>query len=310
MEFRKDINALRAIAVIAVVLFHFDNNLVPGGFAGVDVFFVISGYLMTKIICDRLNNESFSIYGFYKARARRIVPALAITCLMTLVLGWLFIAPGQYLEMGKDSLSSMLFISNFLYYLRSGYFDDSSTNNFLLHTWSLSVEWQFYVIYPLVLLFVKKLLGLRFLPHAITFMALTSFASGLYGTYIYSDLAYFMFPSRAWAMLAGGVLYYIPAKAISPKIFFIGIIALGYSFFAFSKFTPWPGVGAVIPVLGAVLYIASKKDNIVLNNKITQFIGTISYEVYLTHWPVLVLIRKLNSDMSLISYTAIIIIIS
>lgn len=183
MEFRKDINALRSLAVLAVIIFHFNSDYLPGGFAGVDVFFVISGYLMTKIILSGIDENNFSLKRFYLARARRIIPALTIICLITILIGWLFIKPSDFYEMGKDVASSILFISNFLYWSRSGYFDNSSVNNFLLHTWSLSVEWQFYIVYPLLLLAVSKTLGLKAAKHSILVLFIFSFFASLYGTY-------------------------------------------------------------------------------------------------------------------------------
>lgn len=140
MQFRKDINGLRAIAVIAVVLFHFNASWMPGGFAGVDVFFVISGFLMTRIIFRGIEQENFSILRFYVARANRIIPALAVLCVALLAFGWFYFTPMDYKVLGKHVGSSMGFLSNVVYWTESGYFDTSSLEKWLLHTWSLSVE--------------------------------------------------------------------------------------------------------------------------------------------------------------------------
>ena len=148
-SFRQDINGLRAIAVIAVVLFHFNASWMPGGFAGVDVFFVISGFLMTGIIFRGIEQENFSILKFYVARANRIIPALAVLCLVLLVFGWFYLTPLDYKALGKHAASSVAFLSNIIYWRESGYFDAASHEKWLLHTWSLSVEWQFYILYPL-----------------------------------------------------------------------------------------------------------------------------------------------------------------
>ena len=161
MQFRKDINGLRAIAVIGVVLFHFNPSWMPGGFAGVDVFFVISGFLMTKIIFRGLEQDSFSVLKFYVARANRIIPALSLLCLVLLSVGWLFLSPLEYRALGKHIVSSITFISNIIYWTESGYFDAASQGKWLLHTWSLSLEWQFYIIYPLILVAMKQFLSLK-----------------------------------------------------------------------------------------------------------------------------------------------------
>lgn len=217
MQFRKDINGLRAIAVIAVILFHLNNNYLPGGFAGVDVFFIISGFLMTKIIVERLNNNKFSIWDFYCARAKRIVPALSCVCLSLMLLGYLFLYPSDYAQVGEDSFSSLLFYSNFLYLSRAGYFDDSSVNNLLLHTWSLSVEWQFYIIYPVIIYAIARSTGIKSVKKAVIVMTVLSFAASLYGTYNYAEQTYFMFPTRAWAMLSGGCVYFFSAGSMARK---------------------------------------------------------------------------------------------
>ena len=161
MKFREDINALRAIAVVAVVIFHFNHAWLPGGFAGVDVFFVISGFLMTMIIFKGLEKDTFSILKFYGARVRRIVPALVALCFALLVFGYLLLSPLDYLILGKHAAASLTFTSNILYWTEAGYFNDDSIEKWLLHTWSLSVEWQFYLVYPLLLVGLKKLLTLK-----------------------------------------------------------------------------------------------------------------------------------------------------
>ena len=177
MQFREDINGLRAIAVIAVVLFHFNSSWMPGGFAGVDVFFVISGFLMTGIIFKGLEQENFSILRFYVARANRIIPALALLCIILLIFGWFFLSPTEYKALGKHAVSSVGFISNNIYWLESGYFDSSSHEKWLLHTWSLSVEWQFYIIYPIILVLSSKVLSLKMTKRMLLFGTVIGFFS-------------------------------------------------------------------------------------------------------------------------------------
>lgn len=156
MQFRFDINGLRAYAVIAVVIYHFNSQWLSGGFAGVDVFFVISGYLMTSIILKGISTENFSIMYFYMARAKRIIPALFIMCLAVLLLGWFILSPIEFKDLGKHTAASAGFVSNLIYWKESGYFAASSHSKWLLHTWSLSVEWQFYLIYPVLLVILSK----------------------------------------------------------------------------------------------------------------------------------------------------------
>lgn len=311
MEFRKDINALRSIAVLSVIIFHFNNDYLTGGFAGVDVFFVISGYLMTRIILSGINKKTFSLNRFYLARARRIIPSLVITCFIVMLIGWLFIKPSDFYEMGRDATSSMFFLSNFLYLSRSGYFDDSSVNNFLLHTWSLSVEWQFYIIYPLILLSISKLYGIKAAKYSIAIMFIFSLVASIYGTYNYAEASYYMFPTRAWAMLAGGLAYIItPMRILRKTLSILGVILIIISFFIITKETPWPGIMSIIPVTGAFLCIYANSNFDVYNLKSLQFIGSISYEIYLVHWPILVFTHKINIDINLIWYALITLTIS
>lgn len=311
MDFRKDINALRSIAVLSVIIFHFNNDYLPGGFAGVDVFFVISGYLMTRIILSGITKKNFSLKRFYLARAKRIIPALIITCFITMLVGWLFIKPSDFYEMGRDIVSSIFFLSNFLYLSRSGYFDDSSVNNFLLHTWSLSVEWQFYIIYPLLLLAISRIGGIKVAKYSIVIMFIFSLSASIYGTYNYAEASYYMFPTRAWAMLAGGLAYImISMKILNKTLSVVGIILIITSFFIINKETPWPGVMSIIPVTGAFLCIYANSAFSVYNLKPLQFIGSISYEIYLVHWPILVFTHKLNIDINFIWFALITLIIS
>ncbi|MFT7682398.1 MAG: peptidoglycan/LPS O-acetylase OafA/YrhL, partial [Moritella dasanensis] len=150
MKFRTDLNGLRAIALIAVVLFHFNPSIAPGGFAGVDIFFVISGFLMTGIIFKGLNTNSLNLAEFYLCRANRIIPPLALLCFTLLLFGWFLLPPMDYINLGMHAASSVSFLSNITYFYEADYFDAGAYEKWLLHTWSLSVEWQFYIIYPII----------------------------------------------------------------------------------------------------------------------------------------------------------------
>ena len=201
MNFRYDINGLRAIAVIAVVLFHFNPAWIKGGFAGVDVFFVISGFLMTGIIFKGLENDSFNLFKFYVDRANRIVPALVVLCLVLLVFGWFYLAPFDYKALSKHVTSSSWFISNVVFWREAGYFDAAAHEKWLLHTWSLSVEWQFYIIYPIALVVFKQLLSLKNLKRLIILGVGIGFLFNVVATIKWPDAAYFLLPTRAWEMM-------------------------------------------------------------------------------------------------------------
>ncbi|ELL4669963.1 acyltransferase [Vibrio fluvialis] len=294
MQFRKDINGLRAIAVIAVVLFHFNASWMPGGFAGVDVFFVISGFLMTGIIFRGIEQENFSILKFYVARANRIIPALAVLCLVLLVFGWFYLTPLDYRALGKHVGSSMGFLSNIIYWRESGYFDAASHEKWLLHTWSLSAEWQFYIIYPLVLVAMRKFMSLKAMKATVLVGTVLGFIFCVVATYKWPNPAYYLLPTRAWEMMIGGVAYLYPLKLAEnrKKVFeWVGLALIILSYIFISKENLWPGYLALIPVFGAFLLIqAQRNDSIVTGNIIFQSLGKWSYSIYLWHWPLVVAI--------------------
>ena len=294
MKFRKDINGLRAFAVIGVLLFHFNASWMPGGFAGVDVFFVISGFLMTGIIFRGIEQEKFSILNFYVARANRIIPALALLCLVLLVFGWFYLTPLEYKALGKHAASSVGFLSNFIYWREAGYFDAASHEKWLLHTWTLSVEWQFYIIYPLILVAMRKFLSIKTMKIMILVATVLAFIFCVYSTYKWPNASYFLLSARAWEMLIGGVAYLYPftlqenRKKLLEKI---GLVLVVGSYFLISAENAWPGYLALFPVVGSFLIIqAQRNDSIMTSNIVFQKIGTWSYSIYLWHWPLVVII--------------------
>ena len=293
-QFRKDINGLRAIAVVAVVLFHFNASWMPGGFAGVDVFFVISGYLMTGIIFRGIEQKNFSILRFYVARANRIIPALAVLCLALLVFAWFYLPPADYKALGKHVASSMGFISNITYWREAGYFDTSSHEKWLLHTWSLSAEWQFYIIYPLMLVVMRKFMSLKSMKAAVLVCTVLGFVFCIILSYRWPNAAYYLLPTRAWEMMMGGLAFLYPLS-IQDKhkklLEWFGLTLIVGSYFLVSKDNPWPGYLALFPVVGAFLLIqAQRNDSLVTSNLMFQKIGTWSYSIYLWHWPLVVAI--------------------
>lgn len=286
--------------MIAVVLFHFNPNWLSGGFAGVDVFFVISGFLMTGIISRGIEQDNFSILKFYVARANRIIPALAVLCLALLVFGWFYMTPIDYRTLGKHAAGSIGFLSNVLYWRESGYFDASSLEKWLLHTWSLSVEWQFYIIYPLILISVRKLFSVQAIKPVILLGTVLSFALCVYATYRWPTAAYYLLPTRAWEMLIGGVAYLYPISSSNRQkiaLEFVGVVLIIGSYFTVSAETFWPGYLAIFPVLGSFLIIiAQRNDSLITGNIVFQKIGLWSYSIYLWHWPLVVAIYSFSLD--------------
>ncbi|AZG98231.1 acyltransferase family protein [Proteus mirabilis] len=304
-KFRNDINGLRAIAVLAVMLFHFVPSSLPGGFAGVDIFFVISGFLMTSIIFRGLKNNNFSLWNFIKARARRIVPALVTVISIVLALGYLFFEPLTYQLAGKHGFSSLLFISNITYAKEAGYFDSDSLSKIFLHTWSLSVEWQFYIIYPIILIILSKLFSINTLKKIVVISAIISFAFCIYFSSINKTLSYFLIYTRAWEMLFGGIVFLFPLSTTENKkriIESLGLILIITSFFIFSDTDNWPSYNALLPVFGTYLCILANSYKSILSNKALQKIGLWSYSIYLVHWPLIVFCKKINIEINIITY--------
>ncbi|XHA14740.1 acyltransferase family protein [Citrobacter farmeri] len=262
---------------------------------------------MTKIIISRLDKKNFSLTGFYTARAKRIIPALAAIAILILLVGYLFLSPKDYIRLSQDAISSILFVSNFWYASNSGYFDASSSENFFLHTWSLSVEWQFYIIYPIILIAIYKVLNRKSAIASIYIMFVASLVFGVFYTYSSATYAYYMFPLRAWEMLAGGICFlhdgFVKKKKTSIMLEIFGVLIILTSFFIFDELTPWPGYHALAPVLGASLIILSNNQQSIFTGGILQQnIGRVSYSAYLVHWPVLVFFWKIGLTLNFAWY--------
>lgn len=293
-KFRDDINGLRAWAVVAVILYHFGVPGFGGGFIGVDVFFVISGFLMTGIVVGGLERGNFSLIGFYNARAKRIVPALACLCAVLLGLGWFLLLPPDYKTLSSHSVYSLSFLSNIEYWQEAGYFDLASHEKWLLHTWSLSVEWQFYLALPVVLWTTWRLkpgrAGQRFVILACLALSL---AAAITITRTDVVAAFFLLHTRAWEMLAGGLLA-LPLAGGGPSprmrrwIEGSGLLLILLSAGLFDKDSPWPGWRAMVPVAAAMMVLFANRSSVWTGNKIAQWIGDRSYSMYLWHWPVYV----------------------
>jgi peptidoglycan/LPS O-acetylase OafA/YrhL/lysophospholipase L1-like esterase len=295
VKFREDINGLRAWAVIGVLLFHFSLIGLPGGFAGVDVFFVISGYLMTAIIVNGHEKGSFSIWKFYMSRIRRIIPALLVVIAVLLILGWFYLPTIDYQSLGEQSYFGMTFLSNIHYWRSSGYFDSASHEKWLLHTWSLAVEAQFYVLYPLFIALVWKFWkSLKAVNIAIVVLFVGSLVLNLYISEIKPSAAFYLLPTRCWELASGGLVflaikYNLFSNSLKNIGYWLGWILIIGSFSFISEHLTWPSYWAMLPVLGTSLVMLANKDNVVFtNNYVTQWVGDRSYSLYLWHWPIVV----------------------
>ena len=294
MQQRSDIQGLRAYAVLAVMLYHFGVSQVAGGFVGVDVFFVISGFLMTSIIVRGLEQRRFTFAGFYLARARRILPALAVLCVAVLGFGWCWLAPSDYTKLGKHAAASIGFVSNFVYMDEEGYFDAPSQSKWLLHTWSLAVEWQFYLLYPLLLAAIARYRALtrRSFAGVLGVFALGSFAASVLLTPSMPAQAFYQLPTRTWELLAGGLVFlqmpqWTERRARAAEWLGMGLILV--SAFCFHAEMDWPGSAALLPVAGAVLILAANRQGSWLTaNPLAAALGRWSYSIYLWHWPIVV----------------------
>jgi len=299
--FRKDINGLRAIAVVAVVIFHFNASWLPGGFAGVDVFFVISGFLMTGIIFRGLEQDDFSILKFYLSRANRIIPPLAVLCSVLLLFGWFYLIPLDYMGLSKHVASSMVFLSNFVLYSESGYFNSASHEKWLLHTWSLSAEWQFYIIYPLILVALRKILHLNTIKSIVLIGTVLGFFICVIASYKWPNPSYYLLPTRAWEMMVGAIAYLYPIvldKKKSKAFEYLGLTLICGSYLFISSKNLWPGYLSAVPVLGTFFVIqAQNRDSIFTGNVVFQSLGKWSYSIYLWHWPLAVLYMANGSDL-------------
>lgn len=297
IQYRADIDGLRAIAVLAVVLFHLSPSLLSGGFVGVDIFFVISGYLITSILRKDISNHEFSLLKFWERRVRRIVPALFVVVFTSLLAGWFLFLPHDYERLSRQALSVAVFASNILFYMQSGYFDTGNETKPLLHTWSLSVEEQFYLFFPLGLFLVTKFVP-GYLKSILCAAFIFSLSLSIYGVHTFSTATFYLLPTRMWELLLGALITFFPAKRTLSKCYseagsVLGAGLIFFSIFAYSKETIFPGEAALIPCLGAALLLWSGSTYNpgvcrILGLTPFVFIGKVSYSWYLWHWPVLV----------------------
>ncbi len=302
IKYRPDIDGLRAIAVLSVVLFHLFPNRLPGGFIGVDVFFVISGYLITQIIYSDLLKNQFSFQQFYIRRIKRIFPSLIVTLIITTILGYHFLNPDLFSKLGKHITSSSFFYSNFTLLNEINYFDQNSKYKPLLHIWSLAIEEQFYLFWPILLfasykLFRKKIiLVLSVLAGISLYYCIQTSNSNV-------SLAYYMPQSRMWELAIGGIVSFKnnSNRVTNPVFSLMGLVLIIFSFFIINEKSIFPGSIALLPVVGTYLVLISNGNHVfntkLLGNKILVWIGLISYPIYLLHWP-LISFAHINSSMN------------
>jgi peptidoglycan/LPS O-acetylase OafA/YrhL len=302
-NFRRDVQGLRAIAVVSVVLFHANKLIVPGGYTGVDIFFVISGFLISGIIIDELEREAFSVDGFYRKRIRRIFPALYPMMAFSLLAGYVLLSPTDFKELAQTMLGAIFFSSNLVFFHLSGYFDSSAELKPLLHTWSLGVEEQFYLFYPLMLIALWKIKKNLYIPVLLS-LGSASLAMSIWMLQRHAVASFFLAPPRAFELLLGAICasrsLKIPSNQFSrDSISLIGALLILSGFFGFDALSPFPGARALVPCVGAALIIYSGiGGESILGRCISSapflFFGSISYSLYLWHWPLLVFGRHLK----------------
>ena len=301
MKYRAEIDGLRALAVLPVILFHAGFESFSGGFVGVDVFFVISGYLITTIIISEMAKGNFSIVNFYERRARRILPAMFFVIAVSLPFAWFWLGPSDLKDFGQSLVAVSTFSSNILFWRESGYFDTVAELKPLLHTWSLAVEEQYYVIFPIFLMLTWRL-GVQWVVTLLAIIFLLSLSLAQWGAYNNPFAAFFLLPTRGWELLVGvfAAFYlkyntHLKSQPLNQFLSLLGFSMIAYSIIVFNKTTPFPGLYALIPTLGTGLLIlcAVPKTFIhsLLSMKSIVGIGLISYSAYLWHQPLLAFAR-------------------
>lgn len=307
LAYRPDIDGLRAIAVLAVVFYHFGIGGISGGFVGVDVFFVISGFLITGIIHREIEQGKFTFTGFYERRIRRIFPALFTVLATTLVAGSWLLLPSDLVLLGKSTLATLFFSSNIFFWRNSGYFDSGSELNPLLHTWSLAVEEQFYIGLPILLIVVYRY-ARAWLKPIIAVLALLSFIGCVLIQGLWPAGAFYLLPFRAWELLLGSYLAVGGLPSVSKPwlrelVSGFGFALLTAGFFLIKAGPQFPGWQALVPVLGTGMLIyangsGSTKVGALLSLRLVVFVGLISYSLYLWHWPLAAYAkRSIASDL-------------
>jgi peptidoglycan/LPS O-acetylase OafA/YrhL len=308
MKYRPEIDGLRALAVIPVILFHVGYTAFSGGYVGVDIFFVISGYLITSIIIGDLEKGQFSIARFYERRARRILPALFVVLVVTSVMAWFVLAQRDFLEYGRSVAAVSAFASNILFISESNYFATAAELKPLLHTWSLAVEEQFYIFFPLLLMVLWRF-GWRVVLVVVLIVFAISFGLAYLGVRKMPTAAFFMLPTRAWELMIGSLCAFWLHRArpladgrLADLLGLVGIAMIVVSVALYTPQTPFPSTYALLPCGGAALIILFAHPTgwagRLLSHRVPLGIGLISYSAYLWHQPLIVFWRYTTFEMS------------
>lgn len=297
MKYRRDIDGLRAVAVIPVILFHAGFEIFSGGYVGVDVFFVISGYLITCILLDELERGDFSLARFYERRARRILPALFVVMLACLPFAYMWMLPTQLKDFAQSVVAVIFFASNFLFYREDGYFAASAELKPLLHTWSLAVEEQYYLIFPVFLLLIWRF-GRSRVFWSIVGLAAASFLMSEWGWRNKPSSNFYLAPTRAWELLAGSICAFLSVgrtQRSSNTLSTAGLLLIVFSIFYYDASTPFPSVYALAPVVGTALVILFGTTGTWVSRLLSKApfvgLGLISYSAYLWHQPLFAFAR-------------------
>lgn len=318
MQYRPEIDGLRAVAVIPVILFHAGIETFSGGFVGVDVFFVISGYLITSIIVSELNAGTFTLRSFYERRARRILPALFFVIACCIPVAWFTLTPNDMKDFAQSVFAAATFSSNILFWRESGYFATAAELKPLLHTWSLAVEEQYYIIFPLFMIIAWRYFKAS-TPALLSAVFVLSFALSQYAAYNHPSANFYLLPTRGWELLIGVfVALYIEKlryrDRINSMLSFLGIGFIVIAVFSFSGDTPFPSAYALLPTVGtALVIIGTSSKNIVcllLSNRKVVFVGLLSYSLYLTHQPVFSFWRHISGSIDIYAQLAPLLIIT
>ncbi|GLR72894.1 acyltransferase family protein [Agaribacter marinus] len=297
IKYRPDIDGLRAIAVSSVLLFHFGFYSLSGGYAGVDIFFVISGYLITSITLKDLDGGNFNFAHFYEKRMRRLFPALFGMIIASFIFAYLLFMPDEFKEFGQSAIATSIYLSNFFFWLKSDYFSGPSELKPLLHTWSLAVEEQYYFIFPILLAFLHQNLK-KHIAKILVFLILISFIAGTLVLKSSPSAAFYVSPLRFWELLAGSSLAValnnnkLNFKKLSNTMSYIGASLIAFAIWYLDKTSSFPGYLALLPVIGTLLLIAAGPNDSYISRMLSSplfvYLGKISYSLYLWHWPVVV----------------------
>jgi len=298
MEYRAEIDGLRAVAVLPVIFFHAGFSWFSGGYVGVDVFFVISGYLITSILLKDLDKGRFSIKKFYERRARRILPALFFVISCSTPFAYYWMNPQQFKDFCQALVATSIFSSNILFWINTDYWSPAAQENPLLHTWSLAVEEQFYLFFPLLLLLLWSS-GKNRIFYVVIFLSAASLLLSEWGWRNQPSANFYLVFSRVWELGAGVICAFILQKKLEPSKYqdlaaFIGFLGILLSIFYYDDSTPFPSIYAALPVVGTALIVLFARDNLtqrILSTKFLVMIGLISFSAYLWHQPVLVFAR-------------------